>query len=126
MREKEEALERGISEAASELSIWRSLQEHPGWVLLEKYMTSEKTLRAFAVLNNPIHQAGQVYAQEFMKGEASGLGLIQNFPATQVEVLKIEISKLEVMVEREHDATKAETSVDDGSRIESSEFTRDS
>jgi hypothetical protein len=102
--------------------MWRSLLEHPGWQRLEKWLQDEKTLRAFAVLNNPIHQMGQVFSQEFLKGEGSGLSLVQGFPATQVEALTSEIQKLQILVERESDAAQDAATADAGSRVESSDF----
>lgn len=122
MSEKVAALEAGIAEAAGELATWRSFMEHPGWKKLERWAQEEKSLRAFTILNSPIQQLGQVYSQEFMKGEGSGFGLILAFPATQAESLKIEIQKLEVMRERAQDAVQQTAPAAARSRVESDDF----
>lgn len=119
MSEKLDALEAGLSENGSELAVWRSLMEHPGWALMEKRLDTERKMRALAVSAQSVRSVGEVFAQEYMKGEASGLGLALSMPQTEVEQLELEARKLEVLIEGERNALKAEARADERSRVPS-------
>jgi len=111
-------LEEGISEAASELHIWRSLMEHPGWVLMEKELKVEETMRALVVTRKRLGSIGEVFSQEYMKGEANGLGFALSFPSAKLEELQSEVKKLNFMLERAKDVQKT-AAPDESGRVPS-------
>ena len=121
MSDRLDGLEGGLSDAASELSMWRSLKEHPGWQKLVKDMKVEESMRALVVTRKPIGHVGEAFRQEYMKGEANGLGLALAHPDTEIEALSIEIRKLEVEIRNEKELVGriARDEADAGGRVPS-------
>ena len=119
MSEKLDALEAGLSENGSDVATWRSLMEHPGWALMEKRLDHDRRMRALAITANSVRSVGEVFAQEFLKGEASGLGHALSMPQTELEQLELEAKKLAVLIEGERDAIKSKERADERSRVPS-------
>lgn len=119
MSERLDALEAGLSENGGDIATWRSFMEHPGWALMEKRLDHDRKMRALAITANSVRSVGEVFAQEFLKGEASGLGHALSMPQTELEQLELEAKKLAVLIEGERDAVKMEARAGERSRVPS-------
>lgn len=119
MSEKLEGLEGGLSEAASELAMWRSLTGHPGWQKLVKDLKVEETMRALVVTRKKLVSVGEAFGQEYMKGEANGLSFALSYPETEIEALSIEIKKLEMEIENEKELVRDSRAADEPGRVPS-------
>jgi hypothetical protein len=113
-----------LSQAASDLALWRGLLEHPGWKAYEKIIDEQMKLRQSTVCLTPLASFGKSLEQEFMKGEAAGLGLAIVVPKTQAEMAKMEVEILNVELdqEKEHETDRRP---DGGSRVDDDDFSRE-
>lgn len=123
MSEKIDELAGQLGEKSSTLSILKSFVEHPGWELHAKMLEEQQNSRKGEVLFKPLAGDNSVYAQEFMKGEISGLALAQVAPHTQIEVLKLEIKTLQAQLEREDEIEKRTADVSRRDRVDDPEWT---
>lgn len=113
-------LEAEIAERSGDVSQWRALLDMPVW---KKYITAldeQVRERQLTITHTPLASFGQVLPQEFMKGEASGLGLAKNLPQLMFEAAQAEISRLNDDLRRLSDETKP--SADGGSRVDDQHF----
>lgn len=111
---KKEDLENKLSEMASDLSVWQSLMNHPGWKMYEEEMKFQREAR-LQVLGEPLKGFGQVFDQEFLKGEGSGIGLAMKYPELRVEILKSDVKRLETTIQLEEtNASQVATDVSRG------------
>ena len=82
VRAKRKKMDEQIEEALKSLEQMRSLQEHPGWKMLESAALAQIEARKNEVLLQPTVDA---FAQEFMKGEIQGIQLFASIPRKLVE-----------------------------------------
>lgn len=128
MSEKSDAiqsLEGKISDKRSQLVLWRGLVEHPGWNLFGKLLASQVDMRKGEILLRPLKNLDEVCAQEFMKGEVSGLSLSQVTAYSVIETLQAEIRTLEFNLENENAKADAYPSDAGGSRVDNERFYTD-
>lgn len=113
-----EQLEGELRAKQEELSILHSFTEHAGAKLLEAYAKEQRNARLL-LLAEPSNGFGSILQTEFMKGEASGIGLVMKFAEIRVEILRSEVKILEtgVQLEKEHEIATA-TSVGRRSRVD--------
>lgn len=118
MSERSEKLEGEISSGASDLHMWKSLVEHPGWKMFAEMLKEQKQVREGEVLLKPLTSSAGIYGQEFMKGEVSGLALALISPYAQIEVLEgqLKLAREKLEVERVQEAVRAERG--SGSRVD--------
>ena len=115
MREKLENLQAEVSKKASELATWKTFMEHPGWVLFRRWLEEQKTAR-HAVLLEPSTSMGNILQTEFMKGEAAGLAKAMFLPDAQLEMLQVEVKRLNTYLEMEEaNVSEQERSTDESS-----------
>lgn len=116
---KRDELEARLSQQASLLATWKSLLEHPGWPMLEEILEEQRMARLF-ILQEPLESFAQASKQEFMKGEAAGIGLSSKIPQTQIELLELETKRLRTAVELEEsdESAKVEADVSRRSRVD--------
>ena len=107
MSERTDKLAGDISGKASQLATLRGLTEHPGWLIFENIVESQKNLRKGEILLKPLASTEAVYAQEFMKGEIQGLTLAQVSVFVQIEALQAEVQVASANLERENESEKA-------------------
>lgn len=106
-RDDRDALEMQLSEAASRMSLWRSLMESPAWKEFVRLQTEQMRIRQAVVLTTPLNPDSNIYAQEFLKGEFSGVQSALEFPQNQFEAAKRDVSMLNVQLENYDDAEAA-------------------
>lgn len=102
--EERDSLENQLSQAASEMDLWRSLQKHPGWELFKGRLLQHMQIRSTVVMTTPLNVDSNVYAQEFLKGEFSGLQTAIDFPQSQFDERKREATLLRAQLENYDDA----------------------
>jgi hypothetical protein len=127
--ETRDKLEAKISQVASQLASWRSLQEHPQWKPFLEMLEQQKAMR-LNMLIQPLANMAALLPQEFMKGEAAGLHLAQQTPELQVSALENERKRLEFQLaqigERNANSrTGSGTDERSGSRVDDERFSSD-
>ena len=110
-----------LSETASDVASWRGLLDHPGWKRYKDIIEQQVRLRHATICLTPLESFGKSLEQEFMKGEAAGLGLALALPETQHEMARLDLERLTVALEKETDNEKARKS-DGGSRVDNNDF----
>lgn len=121
---KLEALEADFHGAASDVATWRSFLEHPGWVLYSKILDEQMKLRQGTINFAPLESFGKIFAQEFMKGEASFAALALALPHTQLEQAQLTAKNLETAIELEK-TNETEAPAGKRSRVDDEQFSRD-
>ena len=123
MSEKINALEDELGQAAEVLSHWESLLEHPGWHRLATLVESNIGFRMPEIMR-PLGTFGETLAQEFAKGEISGMKMILILPQAQIEMLRADHKRVNVQLEQEmeHEITEKARS---GSRVDDDNFWRE-
>lgn len=119
---KRDDIQARISSVGSQKSVWTSLLEHPGWKLFIKTVLEQKQSRQGEVFLRPLKDMDEVPAQEFMKGEISGLALVEVLAQTQIEMLNLELKTLNLQLETEDVREKAASKPDAGSRVDSDDW----
>lgn len=122
MNEKQARLEGEISQKASNLATLRSFTEHPGFAIFHKIMEGQKDLRKGEILYKPLQNSEALYAQEFMKGEISGLTLSQISVFAQIETLKSDLQAATFQLENERELAKEKSEADGRSRVDGPTF----
>ena len=110
-----------LSASANEVAVWRGLIESPAWKTYKDVIEQQVRLRHATICLTPLESFGKSLEQEFMKGEAAGLGLALALPETQYEMAKLDVAKLTVELEKENDSEKARNA-DGGSRVDNADF----
>lgn len=87
-QEAREALQLQVESTLSDLAAWRSLASSPGWGKLLEYLRLQRYVRTQELVLKPLPNADAVYTQEFVKGEAGMLLLVENMPSTVIEALE--------------------------------------
>ena len=123
MSEKIESLEGSLSEAASEVHLWKSFMEHPAWPRFTQMLEQQRKSRLL-VLEAPLGSMSKIMEQEFMKGEGSGLGLASVLPQAQLEMAELEHKRLVAQLELEKDDDLAKISTTK-SRVDDPDFSRE-
>lgn len=102
-----------------EASLWRALTDSQGWRQLKEVMEAQRNTRIGMVGGQPIRSMADVFPQEFMKGEAAGIGLVLQLPYVQMEVLADQIKVLEFQLtqEKQDEAQNAKANASE-SRVE--------
>lgn len=121
MSEKTDLLEGRLSEKGSMLAVYRSFTEHPAWHMYARLLNDQMNTRKGEILLKPIKSTEQIYEQEYMKGEISGLTLAQVSIFAIIEGLEQEVKVTREQLESEHEAEKRVSS-DGGSRVDSNEW----
>ena len=108
--DKKDELAGQLSQKASILSVLKELVDHPGWKVHNEILNSQMDLRKGEILLKPLQSTEAVYAQEFSKGEISGLALAQISVHAQIETLRYEIQAATIHLENynEMEARKAD------------------
>lgn len=102
-----------------EASFWRTLTESSAWGQLKAIMEEQRRIRLFTVAETPLQSFAEAMPQEFMKGEAAGIGLVLTLPYTQLELAKADMAILEVKLEQEQEDEITDAETDAGkSRVE--------
>lgn len=122
MSEKLDALEGQLSSLSEQIHTLEKLMEQPGWNVFLNTLAAQSKEREGAVLLKPLNDTGAVYAQEFMKGEVSGLLLAQVLVPTMVEDLRRQRSTTEVQLENQHESEKVGTDAGSGSRVDDEQW----
>ena len=122
MSAKLDSLEGERSQKASLLSELSSLVEHSGWKVFAQTLESQKTGRIGEILLRPLKSADEIYAQEFVKGEVSGLTLAQVSVFSMIESLKAEIRVLDQKVEVESEYSSERPEPEIGKRLDGSAY----
>lgn len=89
------------------------LIEHPGWKLYASMLEEQKNLRFGEYAYKPLASADQMPAEQFNKGECSGLALALVTPHAAIETLNQQI-KVQTVKQEMNDA--AEKKRADGAR----------
>jgi hypothetical protein len=103
-RDERDALETRRSEEASRMSMWKSFMAHPGWEEFKRLLEQDMKIRQQVICTTPVNTERGVFAQEFFKGEFSGINTALEFPQTQYETAKRETSILDAQLENEYEA----------------------
>lgn len=74
---------REITEA---LKDYKDLMEHRGWKRLVEIAKAQQHERSQRVILTPLESQDQALAQEFMKGEFAGIGVLLAIPQTEVDL----------------------------------------
>lgn len=122
MSEERDAIAGKLSQTASVLAVWRGFLEHPGWALYSKMLQEQADGRKGEILLKPLKNAEALYAQEFSKGEISGLMLATVSPFAVLEGLKSEVEALEKLEEKQNELEKVRTDAASGSRVDDERF----
>jgi len=125
MNEKVAELDGAYSDAASLVATWRSLLDHPGWKMYEKFLLEQRQNRIATVALIPLESSAKIFAQEFMKGEAAGLGLAQITPYAQLEQAEADVKVLSVKLDREKEHVEEDAKARGASRVDDRDFSRD-
>lgn len=103
MSETKGELEEQRSEAASDISIWRSFLKHAGWKMLVTAQQEQMEVRKSVVMGTCLNPDSNVYAQEFLKGEFSGISQLLRYPEDQIEEAKRLLAILDVKLENRYE-----------------------
>ena len=122
MSDKALLLAEEISDKASYLAVWRSFVDHPGWKLFHDLLEEQKNSRKGEILFKPLKDSEALYAQEFMKGEISGLTLAQVGPFALIEGLKADVQVSEAKLEQENERESQSTDGRNASRVDGPSF----
>lgn len=118
MSDRISELEEMLSEEADAVSYWRSLLDSAGWRKLLREMRTASDIRKEVVCTTPIHHENGVMAQEFFKGEFSGIEQVLKYPEQQLESAKTRVAILQSQLENEREiearASAVESRVDTG------------
>ena len=95
------SLESRRVELGEALHLWKALSEHRGWQMLYKLAEEQRAMRQNTVCLTPVSSFGEVLAQEFAKGEVSGLALLITLPEVQMDIVEAEIKSLDTIEEME-------------------------
>ncbi len=87
----EEVKEPALRELQEELSNLKSLQQHFGYKYLMELAEAQEKSRTGQILLTPLKTMDEVLAQEYMKGEVSGIMLFRNLVTVRVEDLEEQI-----------------------------------
>lgn len=122
MSEKTDKMAGEISNKGSLLAVLRGLTEHPGWAIYSGMLQDQQDIRKGEVLLKPLPSTEAVYAQEFMKGEISGLSLAQISLFAHIEQLRSDVQVSEAKLERENELEKERTTRGSESRVDGDAF----
>lgn len=117
-----EDLEARRSAAASEAAQLRSLIEHPGWKWAEAQALEQARYRQATVCLSPLKSYDEGPAQEFMKGEAAGLGLFPAIVRARLEQLELEVKRLNDLIELEEANERGNERDFGASRVDDPDF----
>jgi hypothetical protein len=106
MNDQISQLETQLSEQSSEVSLWRSFIEHPGWAKLRELVEQDMRIRMEVVVSTPLNLDSNIYAQEFFKGEFKGAAEVLGRPEALLEQAKREVEILSQHLENEHETEK--------------------
>ena len=115
MSEETDAMAGEISQSASLLSTLHSFTEHAGWKVFNEMLDEQKNSRLGQFAFKPLNSMDEVLAQEFMKGEMSGLSLAQVALFAYMETLKSSIELANAKLEKENEQERIRT--DDAGRV---------
>jgi len=113
-----------LSEAASTVATWRGLMDTPAWKNYRAIIEEQVRLRHATICLTPLSSFGKSLEQEFMKGEAAGLGLALALPETQYEMASLDLERLTVELEKEMDNETSGKSAE-RSRVFDDDFSRE-
>jgi len=83
------------SESTKAKEAYAALLRSPGWAMLSAIVNAQIAARVDQIMLRPVHD-GEGAAQEYMKGEVSGLKLILKYP-------EIELAQHSAVVEMYND-----------------------
>ena len=121
MNTKDE-LEEQRSEVASDLSVWRSFIEHAGWKMLQEAQQEQMEVRKSVVMSTCLNPDSNVYAQEFIKGQFSGIEQLLRYPEDKIEEAKRLLTVLDVKLENHYETEAARKPAE--SRVDTDEHWR--
>lgn len=108
MSEKSDTLEVQVSEVSGRIALWRSLMDHPAWPEFKRMLEELSYTRQVVVCTTPLSNEMNIYAQEFLKGEFSGIDTALKLPQTQLDEANREIALLNKELENELEAEARE------------------
>jgi len=106
-------LEGELSDAASELKVWKDLKETHGWQRMQVMVQGQINAR-FTEYRKPLGSMDEVPAQEYLKGEMAGLELFSGLLDAEIERLEALIERLTKEIEDEPDTEDSATAGDAG------------
>lgn len=116
----QDELEAKLSEAASEEAIWKSFMDHPGWEKYQAFLQEQMISRQTVVCLTPINTEYSAFAQEFFKGEFSGIRTALSTPVTQREYFRQQVTILQKDLEKYETETNVDTAF--ASRLDGDPF----
>lgn len=123
MSERLQKLEQEFVSKSSDLAMWRGLVMSDGFKIMKKDMELQRNYRLLTVGGSPLASFSGVLPQEFMKGEANGIGLALTYPLLQVENLQMDVERLTVAIETEKENVQTSgTTVGRDSRVTSEQW----
>lgn len=113
-------LEEELSQLSSEAAMWKALLDHPAWEHYFNFIEKQMNMRQVTVCLTPINTEYSAFAQEFFKGEFSGMRKALTLPATEME----QANQRQVIIRKELENYESETAVDSefASRIDGEPF----
>lgn len=91
MTEEKEIAERPIADLREEVAILRTLKNHPGWTIVERYATFQQRNYQRTALA-PIQSMDNVPANEFTKGVAQGITEVLSLPDQLLSQIETELA----------------------------------
>jgi hypothetical protein len=83
--------EQEVVKARETLASFRKLVQCPGWAALVEVVTAQQKLRDGTVLRKPLESADKVFEQEFVKGEAAGMGVVLALPQQIIDAIRADL-----------------------------------
>lgn len=117
MSDKADVLESQLSEESARMTLWRSFMEHPGWPEFARLLNEQMNTRQQVICLTPINSEFSAFAQEYFKGEFSGIKTALDLPQAQLDEAKREVTIANQLLENENE-TEARISAASASRVD--------
>ena len=87
-------IDKRIAQSRENKDLISSLLNHPGWKFVERVAKSQIEQRRNTVFLEPVSDVNGAVAQEFLKGEANGMGTLLALPQTLYDDAEATMSSL--------------------------------
>ena len=87
-------IDKRIAQSRENKDLILSLLSHPGWKFVERIAKSQIEQRRNKVFLEPLSDVNGAVAQEFLKGEANGMGTLLALPQTLYDDAEATMSSL--------------------------------
>ena len=92
-----------LSDKASQVRSLKDLLDHPAWRVYRAALMEQEVGRRGTILLQPLKALDEALAQEFMKGEVSGLNIALITPGVIIEQLEADIRVLNIQLEQKNE-----------------------